>query len=199
VQGDADRAQGIHGPVSDERRKPAIDLFEELTVEQARSIAQDWLAEVRRGQDPSALKAAARQAPTVKELCVRFIKDYSKTRNKPSRVASNQKHISLHIERTMGSMKVPDVTRQDVVALIMKRDLAVAVEAYLLSRLEAHSRACWCSSYWYPWYSAPGGHGHRQFGGAGESRDGVDRTQDSPNVHAVRPRTPNKKPLRPPS
>eukprot|EP01137_Pigoraptor_chileana_P009207 Opistho-2@57123 len=60
-----------------ERRKPAIGLFGELTVEQARSIAQDWLAEVRRGSDPSALKAAARKAPTVRELCTRFIEDYS--------------------------------------------------------------------------------------------------------------------------
>lgn len=105
-----------------ERRKPAIGLFGELTVEQARSIAQDWLAEVRRGQDPSALKAAARQAPTVKELCVRFIEDYSKPHNKPSTVASNRKYISLHIGPALGSMKVPDVTRQDVVALMKKRE-----------------------------------------------------------------------------
>ena len=45
-----------------ERRKPAIGRFGEITVEQARSIAQDWLAEVRRGKDPSAEKSAARQA-----------------------------------------------------------------------------------------------------------------------------------------
>ncbi|PXB87920.1 integrase, partial [Pseudomonas aeruginosa] len=30
-----------------ERRKPALGLFGELTVEQARVMAQDWLAEVR--------------------------------------------------------------------------------------------------------------------------------------------------------
>jgi hypothetical protein len=35
-----------------ERRKPAIGLYGELTVEQARSLAQTWLAEVRRGGDP---------------------------------------------------------------------------------------------------------------------------------------------------
>ncbi|KJH82468.1 hypothetical protein UF78_10140 [Stutzerimonas stutzeri] len=34
------------------RRKPALGQFGELTVEQARSLAQDWLAEVRRGGDP---------------------------------------------------------------------------------------------------------------------------------------------------
>jgi hypothetical protein len=39
-----------------ERRKPAIGRFGELTVEQARSIAQDWLADVRKGKDPGAEK-----------------------------------------------------------------------------------------------------------------------------------------------
>ncbi len=39
-----------------ERRKPAIVRFDELRVEQARSIAQDWLADVRKGKDPSAEK-----------------------------------------------------------------------------------------------------------------------------------------------
>src|SRR5665647_2985295 len=34
-----------------ERRKPSLGLFGELTVEQARALAQDWLAEVRRGGD----------------------------------------------------------------------------------------------------------------------------------------------------
>ncbi|KAG1239738.1 hypothetical protein G6F68_018340 [Rhizopus microsporus] len=51
-----------------ERRKPALGLFGELTVEQARVMAQDWLAEVRRGGDPGGAKADARKAPTVTEL-----------------------------------------------------------------------------------------------------------------------------------
>ena len=35
-----------------QRRKPAIGRFGEITVEQARAIAQDWLADVRKGKDP---------------------------------------------------------------------------------------------------------------------------------------------------
>ena len=67
-----------------ERRKPALGLFGELTVEQARVMAQDWLAEVRRGGDPGGAKAEARKAPTVEALCQKFMEDYSKKRNKPS-------------------------------------------------------------------------------------------------------------------
>ena len=37
-----------------QRRKPAIGRFGEITVEQARMIAQDWLADGRKGNDPSA-------------------------------------------------------------------------------------------------------------------------------------------------
>jgi integrase len=47
-----------------QRRKPAIGRFGEITVEQARAIAQDWLADVRKGKDPSAEKSTARRAPT---------------------------------------------------------------------------------------------------------------------------------------
>jgi len=45
-----------------ERRKPAIGRFGELTVEQARAIAQDWLADVRKGKDPSAEKTTAERS-----------------------------------------------------------------------------------------------------------------------------------------
>src|SRR5260370_7675356 len=71
-----------------QRRKPAIGCFGEITVEQARAIAQDWLADVRKGKDPGAGKSAARRAPTVKELFERFITDYSEPRNNPSTVGS---------------------------------------------------------------------------------------------------------------
>lgn len=45
-----------------ERRKPALGLYGELTADQARSLAQEWLVEVRRGGDPGAARVEARQA-----------------------------------------------------------------------------------------------------------------------------------------
>jgi len=80
-----------------ERRKPAIGRYGELTVEQARSIAQDWLADVRKGKDPSAEKTAARDAPSVKQLCTTFMEDYSKPKNRPRTVGSNQGYIDRNI------------------------------------------------------------------------------------------------------
>jgi integrase len=101
-----------------ERRKPKIGLYGELTVDQARSIAQDWMADIRKGLDPSAAKQAARQAPTVKELCVQFIEEYSKMRNKPSTVETYQGQIDRHIVPELGKIKVPDLARADVTAMM---------------------------------------------------------------------------------
>lgn len=69
-----------------ERRKPTIGRFGELTVDQAREIARDWLVDIRKGHDPSAEKAGAHRASTVKEPCKQPIKEYSTPRNKPSAV-----------------------------------------------------------------------------------------------------------------
>jgi integrase len=103
-----------------QRRKPAIGRFGEITVEQARAIAQDWLADVRKGKDPSAEKSAARRAPTVKELFERFISDYSEPRNKPSTVEANRSYGKLYILPQLGQIKVSDVTRADISGLMKK-------------------------------------------------------------------------------
>lgn len=103
-----------------ERRKPAIGRFGELTVEQARSIAQDWLADVRKGKDPSAEKTAARDASSVKDLCTKFIEDYSKPKNRPRTVESNQGYIDRHIIPRLGTLKVREVKRSDVSSLVTR-------------------------------------------------------------------------------
>ena len=103
-----------------ERRKPSLGLYGELTVEQARSLAQEWLAQVRRGGDPAAEKAEARQAPTVKELCTKFMEDYSKKRNKPSTRVGYQGVIDRCIIPLLGRKKVHDVKRPDIAGLMEK-------------------------------------------------------------------------------
>lgn len=102
------------------RRKPAIGRYGEITVEQARGIAQDWLAEVRRGVDPSAERMAIRQAPTVKDLFDRFISDYSESRNRPSTVKGNRGFGTRHILPALGHLKVLDVTRADIASLMTR-------------------------------------------------------------------------------
>jgi hypothetical protein len=105
---------------SGKRRKPSLGLFGELTVEQARTLAQDLLADVRRGNDPSGQKARDRQAPTVKDLCKRFMEDHCIPHNKPLTQKKNQYHIDKYLLPSMGTLKVHEVERADILAL-MKR------------------------------------------------------------------------------
>jgi hypothetical protein len=118
-----------------QRRKPAIGRFGEITVEQARGIAQDWLADVRRGQDPSVKRSAVRQAPTVKELFERFMSDYSEGRNKPSTVKSNRGYGKRHIIPILGHLKVPAVTRADISELMKQMSKAPTKANRVLSAL----------------------------------------------------------------
>ena len=75
---------------------------------------------MRKGKDPSAEKTAARDGPSVKDLCTNFIEDYSKPKNRPRTVESNQGYIDRHIIRRLGTLKVRAVTRSDVSSLITR-------------------------------------------------------------------------------
>ncbi|WP_084514749.1 tyrosine-type recombinase/integrase [Sphingobium lactosutens] len=106
--------------VGGNRRKPAIGQFGELTVEQARSLAQDWQALVRAGGDPSLDKTRARANPTIREFCEQFIEQHSIPHNKPGTVRRNRQNIKNHIIPVLGKIKVADLTRPDVSALMMQ-------------------------------------------------------------------------------
>ena len=101
-----------------ERRKPALGTYGQITVDQARKLAQDFLAAVRGGADPSQERQVARTAPTVKDLADRFMVEHSEARNKPSTVAGNMSQLKLHILPALGKLKVADVKRSDVADLM---------------------------------------------------------------------------------
>jgi len=106
--------------VGGNRRKPAIGQFGELTVEQARTLAQEWQARVRAGGDPSLDKTRARTNPTIREFCNQFIEQHSIPHNKPSTVDRNRQNIKNHIIPALGKIKVADLTRPDVSALMLQ-------------------------------------------------------------------------------
>jgi len=117
------------------RRKPALGRVGEITVEQARRIAQDWLAEVRQGRDPTADRAIDRNAPTVNELCDRFIQDYSIPKNRPRTVKGYAGLIKRKIKPQLGTLKVRDVTRAHVSDLMAKMKATPRSANHMLSCL----------------------------------------------------------------
>lgn len=89
----------------------------ELTVHEARTKAMEVLASARRGDDPSGERIAYRQAPTMKDLAERYLREHARPRNKPSTIAACEQVLRLHILPRLGKKKVEDVTRADVFAL----------------------------------------------------------------------------------
>lgn len=82
---------------SGSQRRPAIGAHGKITAEQARKIAQEWLNEVSKGNDPSRERHARRQAPTVADVCKRFLDEYSSQHNKKSTVYNYQNLIDRFI------------------------------------------------------------------------------------------------------
>ena len=103
-------------------RKMGATGGEVLTAEEARQRARKALGRVADGQDPSAEKAAARDAMTVATLCRQYQADSDKglvlgKRKRPkteSTLVTDRGRIERHIIPLLGKMTVAEVTSQDV-------------------------------------------------------------------------------------
>ena len=98
-------------------RKPTIGMHGSITADQARRIARQWLAEVARGGDPSAERAATRNAPTMAELADRYMAEYASTRKKPRSAINDEILWRLHILPALGRKRVNAVTYADALRL----------------------------------------------------------------------------------
>ncbi len=92
-----------------------------LTVEQARAEARQRLADAKRGEDPLAERESARTkakaAQTVTQLCERFLCEYAEVRKKPSSVKEDRRLIEKRIRPAMGTKRLEEITRDDVLDL----------------------------------------------------------------------------------
>lgn len=91
-------------------RRPKLGDFPVMTLAQARQIAKDMLLEVAKGNDPMAIRQAARLAPTVKELIDKYEKDYAPRRKSgPAAVKLLRKHLGK-----LADTKAADITHADM-------------------------------------------------------------------------------------
>jgi hypothetical protein len=95
-------------------REPKIGDFGPLTVDQARGIAKDWAAEVRRGGDPMADRQAEREAPRMSALFDRYLTEHACKRKKASSLRNDQRMIEKRLNPHFGTMRVKHVTRQKI-------------------------------------------------------------------------------------
>lgn len=120
------------------QRRSVIGQHGVLTTEQARDIARDMLAEVRKGGDPAAEKRASREAPTVRDLAEDYLERYAKPNKRPSSVADDQSMLDRTILPKLGQTKVAVVKRQDIEKLhnaLGKKPYAANRQLALLSKM----------------------------------------------------------------
>lgn len=100
-----------------QQRRPTIGVHGPMRPEAAREIARRWLADVAQGKDPSQARTQDRAAPTVRELCARYMAEHAETRKKDSSIRNDRRLIDAHVLPALGMKKVASVTRADVAAL----------------------------------------------------------------------------------
>ncbi len=86
------------------------------TPDTARGEALRLLGLVAQDQDPAAVKLAARTAPTVADLCDRFLAEHA-PKKKPSTAAEYRKTIVSIIRPKLGRYRIVDFTRADLAKL----------------------------------------------------------------------------------
>lgn len=104
--------------LSRQRRKPKIGDFGIFTVQEAREIARRWKQEIRGGGDPSRERSDRRNAPTVDELCERFVRDHCELFLKPRTQKGYEQQMRQRVKPAIGRMLIKDVQRADILALM---------------------------------------------------------------------------------
>jgi integrase len=97
-----------------QKRFHTLGNFGVLTVDQARRMAKERLAEVLNGNDPQADREAKRTASTVSDLCDRYLEQHAMAKKKPSSIQQDKRMIEKHVRPKLGKIKVADVSRSDV-------------------------------------------------------------------------------------
>lgn len=88
-----------------------------LTPDVARTEAMKHLSDVRRGGDPANERDRRKASPTMKEFGKRFLEEYVTSHCKPTTRAEYKRSIELFINPKLGSHRIIDVSRADVVEL----------------------------------------------------------------------------------
>ena len=88
-----------------------------ITPDQARTEAMKHLSDVRLGSDPGAQRDRLRAAATMKEFGKRFLDEHVASHCKPSTQYEYRRCVDLFITPKLGTLKVIDITRADVVEL----------------------------------------------------------------------------------
>ncbi|SDW21090.1 Site-specific recombinase XerD [Albimonas donghaensis] len=110
------------------QREPKIGDFPAMKAEAARRIAEEWLAEVRKGGDPASERKARRDAPRMSELFDRYLEEHARPHKKASSLENDVRMIEKRLRPAFGRTKIAEVARSEIAAF-HKRISATPYEA----------------------------------------------------------------------
>lgn len=100
-----------------QQRRPIIGTHGSIRPEPARAMAREWAAEVVKGGDPSVDRHKSKVAPTVAQLCARYISEHARAAKKASSARNDEQMIRDYVLPKLGSLKVARAMRSDIQAL----------------------------------------------------------------------------------
>lgn len=98
-------------------RRVSLGKHGTVTCDEARTEAKIILGDVSKGKDPSNERAVYRSAPTVAQVCERFMDEYVPIHCKESTAKEYRRNVDLFIKPAIGTRKVPDITRTEIAKL----------------------------------------------------------------------------------
>ena len=98
-------------------RRVNVGVHGAITAEDARTEAMKHLSVVRLGGDPAAERDRRKASPTTKEFGKRFLEEHVASHCKPTTQAEYKRSVELFINPKIGSHRIIDVARADIVEL----------------------------------------------------------------------------------
>jgi integrase len=95
-------------------RRLVIGTHGNITCDQARNIAIEWLSEIAKGKDPSLNKQLGKLDITVIGLADRYLEEYALIHKKPLSIKRDKVLLKYHIIPSLGKIKVNALTVKDI-------------------------------------------------------------------------------------
>ncbi len=96
------------------QRKPSIGVHGKIAADVARAIAKEWLAEVAKGGDPSASRAAMRGAASFADLAERYLAEHARPYKVEATAKEDARMLRVNLLPRWAGKHVQAITRRDV-------------------------------------------------------------------------------------
>lgn len=117
VKASGTRTYFVKYRVGGRTKRYALAQHGEMTLDEARAMAERTLGEVRNGADPSESRSGARKVQTLKAFVERYFEQHADVKKKPRSAKEDRRILNVYVLPTLGNHRVTDIDRGDVTDL----------------------------------------------------------------------------------